>query len=110
MARNVKWTPSAWQDLEQIADYIGRDSPFYAASFVRDIRSAAQSLQIFPEAGSIVPEVEQPAIREVFVKKYRLIYRVATDAIYILAIVHGARDFGKLWRSEEQGKTGSDPD
>jgi hypothetical protein len=30
MAWKVTWTESAWIDLEEIADYIGKDSPHYA--------------------------------------------------------------------------------
>ncbi len=34
MDREVKWTASAWNDLEQIAQYIGKDSEHYAVAFV----------------------------------------------------------------------------
>lgn len=44
MARKVKWTAAAWNDLEEAADYIARDSPNYAAALVREVREAARSL------------------------------------------------------------------
>jgi len=35
MARDVIWADAAQEDLEAAAAYIHRDSPFYAASFVK---------------------------------------------------------------------------
>jgi len=43
MARKVTWTKSARIDLEEVADYIGKDSPNYAGAFVREVRDAARS-------------------------------------------------------------------
>ena len=47
MAKKVVWTERAWIDLETVADFIERDSPYYAASFVREIRSHARRLSRF---------------------------------------------------------------
>ena len=44
MAWEVKWAETAWSDLEETANYIARDSPHYAAAFVRETRDAARSL------------------------------------------------------------------
>jgi len=41
MARKVIWTHEASADLEAIAEYITRDSAFYAAAFVLEIRDAS---------------------------------------------------------------------
>lgn len=50
------------------------------------------------ERGRVVPELAHPAIREIFVGKYRLIYEVGSSRVEILAFIHGARDFGK-WQN-----------
>ncbi len=39
----------------------------------------------------MVPEYENPAIREIVVRRYRLIYRVGSDRVEVLRIIHGAR-------------------
>ena len=54
MAWKVKWTEAAWLDLFQIADYIAKDSPHYAAPFVRETREAARSLKQMPRRGRVV--------------------------------------------------------
>ena len=91
MAFRVAWTESAWQELEQAADFIARDSPRFAAALVDEVRSAASSLRRFPKRGRVLPEVGDESIRELFVKSYRLIYEIRQDDIVILAVIHGAR-------------------
>ena len=97
MARALKWAESAWSDLEEIAEYIDRDSPYYAATFVASVRKAAQSLLQFPERGRVVPEFGEPSLREVFVQRYRIIYQFADETICILGVVHGVRDLLSAW-------------
>ena len=63
MAARVTWAEVAWQDLEAAADYIARDSPFYAAAFVREARAAARSLARFAECRWVVPEIADRTMR-----------------------------------------------
>ena len=98
MARTVKWTESATSDLEEVAEFITRDSRFYATAVVREVRKAARSLRVFAERGRIVPEKNSSDIRELFLWSYRLIYKVTSHHVYILAFIHGARDLESLWK------------
>jgi toxin ParE1/3/4 len=102
MARKVTWTESAWIDLEEVADYIAKDSPHYAGAFIREVRDAARSLAYLAERGRIVPEFNDPLIRELIVKSYRLIYKVTEQTTYILGFIHGARDLSALWERERR--------
>lgn len=97
MVKKVVWTESAWIDLEAIADFIARDSPYYAASFVREVRSHARSLSRMSARGRVVPEIGDRRIRELFVQSYRLVYKADRSRVAILALVHGARDLEALW-------------
>lgn len=91
MDREVVWSLTATADLESIIEYIFRDSEFYAATVARELVAAARSLTTFSERGRVVPEYEEPTIREIVVRQYRLIYRVASDRVEVLRIIHGAR-------------------
>ena len=95
MARKVSWTEIAWTDLEQIADYIARDSRFYAAAVVREVRDAARSLRHMAHRGRVVPEYLDRSIRELLVGNYRLIYQVRKGTVHIIAFIHAARDLLK---------------
>ena len=91
MAFRVRWTQSAWQEVQEAATYIGRDSPRYAAALVDEVRSAARSLRTFPSRGRVLPEVGDEAVRELFIKSYRLSYELRGNDVVILAVIHGAR-------------------
>jgi len=95
MARQVEWTDPAWDDLFEIAGYIARDSEYYAAAFVEEVKTAAASLSEFAERGQIVPEFGDPSIRELLIKSYRLVYELSGEKVVILALIHGAR---RRWR------------
>lgn len=95
MARKVDWTEPAWDDLADSANYIARDSKYYAAAFVQEVKDAAASLSTFAERGQVVPEIGDPSIRELLIKSYRLVYRVSSHGVVILALIHGAR---RRWR------------
>jgi predicted nucleotidyltransferase/plasmid stabilization system protein ParE len=84
VARTVRWTETATQDLAEAAEFIGRDSRFYAAALVRETWAVARSLRTFAERGRVVPEINAPDIREIFTRSYRLIYRVTADRVFIL--------------------------
>ena len=105
MARTIRWTESAINDLEEVAEFIARDSRFYATTVVKEARKAARSLRVSAERGRVVPESNSSNIRELFLWKYRLIYKVTSHNVYILAFIHGARDLESLWkrRGEPEG-------
>jgi len=106
MARQVIWTESAWRDLDEAADYIAKDSPYYAAAFVGEARDAARILVSQPQLGRMVPEVGDVCIRELIVRSYRLIYFIDKDHVYIVGFIHGARDLSALWKREGESRTG----
>jgi len=93
--------------LEEAAEFIARDSRYYAAALVRDARAAARSLKTLADRGRLVPEASSPNVREIPVTSYRLIYWIAANRVTVLAFVHGARDLPALW--ERRGGT-SDPE
>ena len=101
MDRQVNWTVAALSDLEAAAEYIERDSPHYAASLMMEILAAGRSLSFLSHRGRPVPELADPQLRELIVPPYRLIYRIDTDAVWVLALVHGRRDFGTVWADRD---------
>lgn len=102
MAKNVIWSDEATTDLEGIADFIARDSAFYATIFIQEILDASKSLSELSKRGRIVPEVGSDNIRELFVREYRLIYSITTSKIVILGLIHGKRDLQRLWEKEKR--------
>jgi toxin ParE1/3/4 len=102
MVKKVAWSNESDEDLDSIAEYIAKDSEFYALSFVQEILDTGNSLETFPERGRIVPELGYSNIRELFIREYRLIYSIEEDRILILGIVHGKRDLKRLWEKDKE--------
>ncbi|MBH0199876.1 MAG: type II toxin-antitoxin system RelE/ParE family toxin [Nitrospira sp.] len=92
----IEWTEPAVSDLDNIHDYIARDSAEYADVFVERLVLAAERLHSFPSSGRVVPEAKDQRVREVLVESYRIIYRVKLTKVQILTVVHGARDLTRM--------------
>jgi plasmid stabilization system protein ParE len=96
MAHEIEWTESAVSSLIDAIEYVARDSPSYGAGLAVAAERAAASLDIFPDRGRRVPEFNDPAVRELSVGTYRLIYRVGAKRVLLLAFVHKSRDLSAL--------------
>ncbi len=91
MDLTIEWSPEAQEDLGSIAEYIARDSEFYARSVVTKILSLSREIAEFPFIGRIVPEIGDRHMRERFIYSYRLVYRIEPQRILIVAVIHGKR-------------------
>ena len=96
--REVIWSQRARDGLDEAVAYIAKDSPERARNFLERALDAAESLDQFTERGRIVPELNDPDVRELFVYRYRLVYEVSDPRATILGFLHGARDFNRWWR------------
>jgi toxin ParE1/3/4 len=95
-ARHLRWTAHAVAQLAAIAEYIGLASPVYAEQVMDRVASRLEQACAFPESGRVVPEVNRPEIRELIEPPYRLIYRVHSEIIEIVSVLHGRQHFSGL--------------
>jgi toxin ParE1/3/4 len=86
-------SPRAIQDLQEIVRYISIDNPSAAENLGLELIAKAGSLKTFPERGRQVPELNDPEIRELVVRSYRIVYRIRKDknVIEVSRFWHGAR-------------------
>jgi toxin ParE1/3/4 len=85
-------------DLEQIGDYIARDNPNRAMTFVLELRVAALALGENPRAFPLVPRYERLGIGRRPFGNYLIFYRIEHNRVAIIHILHGARDYERLLR------------
>ena len=88
---SITWTENALTDIDNIAAFISMDSEFYAKQFVKKLIESTLKLESFPEIGKPVPELPQSKYREILFKKYRIIYRIDSEKVYIITVHHSAR-------------------
>jgi plasmid stabilization system protein ParE len=87
-------------DLEAIGEYIAQDNPGAALAWVERLQQRANAAATAPNAGRVVPERGRSDIREVFLRSYRIVYRVDGDDVVVLTVFEGHRSLGLL---EEDG-------
>lgn len=92
----VVLTAEALGDLEQIGDYIARDDPSRAASFVDELIGKARELGELPRGFPLVPRYEHLGIRRRAHGNCLIFYRVKADQVSVIHILHGARDYEVL--------------
>ncbi|HKF50600.1 MAG TPA: type II toxin-antitoxin system RelE/ParE family toxin [Terracidiphilus sp.] len=88
----VRWTEPAAKDLEEIVKFIRKDRPSAAEVVARSVFDAANNLGSFPGKGRIG---KIPGTRELIVPElpYIIVYRFNAEAVHILRIYHGARNW-----------------
>jgi toxin ParE1/3/4 len=91
MGGQVILTPQAQEDLREIVSFIARDNSERALTFGNELIDKALSLAELSLRGRIVPELNDPNVRELVHGSYRIIYEPLQESIYILRFWHGAR-------------------
>ena len=87
----LRWMPQSLRDLDAIRQYIARDNPTAARRWVAKLHARARAAASAPMAGRRVPEVERTDVREVFLRSYRIVYRVLDDEVHVLTVFEGHR-------------------
>jgi len=91
-------TPQSEDDLAHIVRYIAKDNPDHARAFGNLLIDKALSIGTLPERGRVVPELNDPSVREIIHEPYRIIYEIFHDTtvIYVLRFWHAARGTPQL--------------
>lgn len=90
----ILWTPEAEQDRAAIWDYLEARDPDAALRMDRLFSKAVAGLAEFPMLGH---QGEVPGTRELTAhRSYRLVYEVAGDTVWILVLIHTARQWPPL--------------
>lgn len=85
----LRWSARAERELYEIGDYIAADDPEAALRWVERLRERARKAASMPNAGRKVPEIPQDDVREVFVRTYRIVYRIEARGILVLTVFEG---------------------
>lgn len=90
---NVYITQSAQNDLEHIFFYIACDNVNKAKKFIIELEEKIYSLDIFPKRCPYIAENNYfgTNYRHLIHKKYRAVYKIVENSVYILRVVHRAK-------------------
>lgn len=89
----VVLTTAAEADLEEIGDWIAKDNPQRALTFVAELRECCLGLGRHPRAYPLVSRYEHHEVRRRVFGNYLVFFRVGDEAVTVLHVLHGARDY-----------------
>ncbi len=88
---SIRLAESAVVDLEEIRLwYIEQGVPDVGKRLIGEILQRIEALGVHPELGRIVPEFDQPFLRELIQPPFRIVYRHDPGMVRIV----------RVWRSE----------
>ena len=87
----ISFAESALRDLEEVrAWYTEQGVPDVGSRLVAEVFQHIQSLADHPDMGRVVPEFDQPFLRELIHPPFRIVYRRDHQQVRIV----------RVWRSE----------
>ncbi len=90
-AMTVRFAESAVADLEEIKRwYTEQDVPDVGDRLIAEIFERIEALREHPDIGRVVPEFDQPFLRELIHPPFRIVYRRESKQVRIV----------RVWRSE----------
>jgi toxin ParE1/3/4 len=108
---NYRISPRANADIEAICDRIAENDPAAADRLDERFHQAIRLLAQFPRMGHTRPDVQDKRYLFWAVGKYVIAYRVEGDEVIVVRVLHGHRDFRKLFKRkpQEAGYEGNAP-
>jgi toxin ParE1/3/4 len=95
--RRLILSPRAATDLEEIAEYIARDNPARAASFVAELEATCRAVAATPELYPARADLA-PGLRMAVHGRYLVFYRdlPGEGAVRVERVLHGARNLPRV--------------
>jgi|TARA_R110000822_G_scaffold209083_7_gene344947 toxin ParE1/3/4 len=97
----VHLTAEAEADIESIGDFIARENPQRALTYVRELRKTCLSLGDAPLAFPLVPRYEAHGVRRRVHGNYLIFYRTETGRVVVIHVLHGARNYADILFANE---------
>jgi plasmid stabilization system protein ParE len=98
----VVFSQNAEQDLEDIADWIARDNPERARSFVADLVRTCKSIGRTPRSYPFVDKSRDSTLRRRIYRNYLIFFDIGAKDVEILHVLHGARDYAQIVFADDE--------
>ena len=106
MSLPVRSAPQVSTDIEAIAGHIAADNLEAAMGFVAAVEQTIHSLADYPNRGASL-RLEHPGLagvrwlRVTGYKHFLLFYCVTSSHVYVIRVLHGARDLPAVFGEDE---------
>jgi plasmid stabilization system protein ParE len=84
--------PEAALDIDQIWEFIARDSLDSADRVIGEIETVLEKALLLPSMGHLRPDLSSRPLRFLHVREYLISYAVEESRLWVIAVLHGRRD------------------
>ena len=97
MEYQIELSSRAQRDIEMSFSRIHDDAPINAVNWRRGLETKLQLLTRMPTVFGAAPENRDSAseIRQLIYGRYRILFTIEAESVFVLTIRHGARQFLK---------------
>ena len=88
----LRWSAQAERNVDDVAGEIARRDPASANAWLERVIEHVENTTTVPLAGRVVPEFNRPELRETFLGRYRVVYRVEGTEVTLVTVFAGPRD------------------
>jgi toxin ParE1/3/4 len=92
----IIYSTAALADLSNVGGWIAQDNPVRAHSFVDELMKACEGLATMPLRFQLVAGHEESAVRRRPYGSYSIFYSGGDNAVEIIRVLHGARDYERI--------------
>ena len=92
---SIRYLPSAREDLLSILEFIAKDSPRRAVSFIDKLDDRIGNLEMHPRLGRVPrhQKLREYGYRVLIIESYLIFYIIRERTVEIHRVVHGSRNF-----------------
>lgn len=100
---DVVLLPAAYEDLDELFEYILLDNPSAAEDMLTKIMASLHRLEDFPNSGVKLTArvLKHYNFRMVIINPYIAFYRFIDDVVYVYRILHGSMDYVRVLKQPE---------
>ena len=95
MPRQIRILPLARMDMDDIWEFIARDSVMAANRVEDDLQQAIRELVRFPEKGHRRDDVHDKTLRFWKIYSYLVAFRHDDQSLTVVRVIHGSRNLGR---------------
>ena len=88
----LRWSAQAERNVDDVAGKIARRDPAAANAWIERVIEHVENTSAIPLAGRIVPELNRLELRETFLGRYRIVYRVDGSYVILVTVFAGERE------------------
>ena len=94
----LRYLPAAEKDLLSILEWIAKDSPDHAISFINKLDKRISILETFPKTGRIPrhPKLSESGYRILVIESYIAFYKIVGHTIQVHRVIRGSRNLDMI--------------